>query len=177
MPNVGDYTSALGALVAPGAAGFAARQAHIQHSREDFELARTLHADLTTGTVAEARDRLGTVVFSKAPPVGKSVDDVRQAYFTLLWCFERVEGERRSIADRHAARSLYRDKSNPAIAFLDDVIGWHVRFWREYFDTVRNWLEQQTGAEVDDKSSRAAFERLAEHFPEIPSQQGAVAAA
>ncbi|MEY9935284.1 hypothetical protein ABH926_009959 [Catenulispora sp. GP43] len=165
MPNVGDYGSALGALVALAAAGFAARQAHIQHRREDFELARALHADLTTGPFAEARDLLGAVVFGKAAPAGKSVDDVRQAYFTLLWCFERIEGGRRSMADRHPVNNAGGGSSDRAIAFLDDVIGWHVRFWRKDFDTVRDWLKQQTGAKISDEDSSAAFKRLADHFP------------
>jgi hypothetical protein len=174
MSNLGDFGSGLGAIVALGAAAFAAFQARIQHRREDFEVARTLHADLTTGPVAEARDLLGAVVFTQATPAGKSVDDVLRAHFTLLWSFERIEGGRRSMAARRPKKIRERTGDNPVV-FLDEVIGWHVRFWRKGFDTVREWLEQQAGAPVDDEDSRAAFERLALDFAQTPAQPGPVA--
>lgn len=164
MSNLGDYGSALGAIVALGAAGFAALQARIQHRREDFELARALHADLTTGPVAEARDLLGTVTFTGAAPPGHVVDDVRRAYFTLLWSFERIDGGRSSMAERYR-----RSRTKPdAVDFLDKLIDWHVRFWNSDggFNKVRHWLAHELGGAVDDKESVAAFERLARNFPE-----------
>lgn len=174
MSNLGDYGSAFGAIVALGAAGFAAYQARVQHRREDFELALALHADLTTGPVAEARDLLGTVTSTDAAPPGHDVGDVRRAYFTLLWSFERIDGGRSSMAKRHR-RS--KDKAD-AVDFLDKLIAWHVRFWNSDsgFKKVRDWLAGELGHAVDDKESVAAFERLARHFPEALAQPDPIAA-
>lgn len=175
MSNLGDYGSALGAIVALGAAAFAAHQARIQHRREDFELARTLHADLTTGSVAEARDLLGTVTLTGTAPPGHDADTVRRAYFTLLWSFERIEGGRSSMTKRH-----HRSKDkHGAVDFLDKLIDWHVRFWNgnSGFEKVRNWLANELGAPVDDKESFAAFERLARHFPDALAWPSTTAAA
>lgn len=122
MSYIGDFGSAAGAIVALGAAAYAALQTRVQHRRDDFELARALHADLTTGPVAEARDLLGTVTFTKTTPPGHNASDVRRAYFTLLWCFERIEVGQRSMANQHPR------KLNPAVDFLDKLIDWHVRF-------------------------------------------------
>ncbi|NUR62570.1 MAG: hypothetical protein HOV87_28525 [Catenulispora sp.] len=164
--RIQDYTAISSAAVAVSAAVYAAYQARIQHRREDFELARSLHADLTTGAAAEARDLLGTVVFTESPPKGKAAADIRGAYFTLLWCFERIEGGRRSLADRR------QSKTNPAVKFLDDLIGWHVDFWRDDFGKVRDWLAQQPDGPVSDSASRAAFDRLCSVFPTSGSGPG-----
>lgn len=174
MSILGDYGSALGAIVALGAAAFAAYQARIQHRREDFELARALHADLTTGSVAEARDLLGTVTFTGAAPPGHDADAVRRAYFTLLWSFERIDGGRTSMTKRHHRSESKRD----AVDFLDKLIDWHVRFWNSDsgFKRVRDWLADELGGPVDDKESFAAFERLARHFPNGLAQPNPVAA-
>ncbi|MEZ0108467.1 hypothetical protein ABH920_002468 [Catenulispora sp. EB89] len=174
MSNLGDYGSALGAIVALGAAGFTALQARVQHRREDFELARALHTDLTTGLVADARALLGTVTFTDAASPGHDVGDVRRAYFTLLWSFERIEGGRSSMTDRHR-----RPKDKPdAVDFLDKLINWHVRFWNSDsgFPKIRDWLADELGDPVSDKDSVAAFERLALHFPEPVAQPNPIAA-
>lgn len=88
----------------------AAQNTYGQHV---YELARSLHADLTTGEVGQARDRLGTVsrLYSEwfddpapvsfrghvdlhLPPRDRSVEqrvaEVRRDWFTLLWCFQRI---------------------------------------------------------------------------------------
>lgn len=167
MPGIQDYTSVASAVIAVGAAAYTVGQARIQHRREDFELARSLHADLTTGVVAEARDLLGTVTFADAAPPGQGTDDVRRAYFTLLWCFERIEGGRRSMADRHPRRD------SPAVAFLDDLIQWHVDFWRNGFEQIRQWIAKQPGGPVSDGSSRAAFDRLSSALTPTVENHGA----
>ncbi|MFJ8535462.1 hypothetical protein [Streptomyces sp. NPDC093591] len=56
----------------------------------DFDLARILHADLTGGEVAKARDLLGTLVHSPGSFRDDGLPEARTAYFTLLWCFERL---------------------------------------------------------------------------------------
>jgi hypothetical protein len=161
MPGFQDFANATSAAIAVVAALYAARQARIQHRREDFELARALHADLTTGLVAQARNLLGSVAFVKAG-AGTDADEVRGAYFTLLWCFERIEGGRRALT--------HRRPPNPAVVFLDDMIRWHVEFWTEGFEDVRRWIAEQPGGPVRDDSSRTAFDRLSAAFLTQPGQ-------
>lgn len=154
---VNALAAIVSAVVATTAAVYTVLQARVQHRRDDFELARSLHADLTTGAVAEARDVLGTVVYGK-PVVSDAfdVEVVRRAHYVVLWCFERVEGGRASLAGRRGG------KPNPAVAFLDDLIDWHVAVWEPGFRRVRAWIAERAKEPTDDAQSRAAFDRLYE---------------
>lgn len=86
-----------------------------------FELARGLHHDLTTGAVQDARNHLGHIAHS-----GRTVTDSESktldAYFRLLWCFERINGGREVMR-----RSRLVGKA--PLRYLDSLITWHVVEW------------------------------------------------
>ncbi|QPP06569.1 hypothetical protein G4Z16_09330 [Streptomyces bathyalis] len=124
-----------------------------QRQRDDFALACQLHADLTGGEVAQAREALGTLVHDSKRIGDDDLARVRTSYFALLWCFERIEAGRRSMT---AGMKV----GNRPVAFLDEVIGWQVEYWHKNFPVVKAELERRIGVPVSDDRSRAAFDRL-----------------
>lgn len=121
-----------------------------QRRQADFELARSLHQDLTSGDVAHARDLLATLHY----PGSRVLDDpagaeaIRSAYFTVLWSFERVHAGRQVLANAPAART-----------FLDDLIRWHVAEWWQRLDDVKAILVAHF-AGLDDTESRRSLDQL-----------------
>lgn len=124
-----------------------------QRQQADFALARSLHADLTTGEVAKAREDLGTLVHDPRLIADAELPRVRTSYFALLWCFERVYAGRRTIAAGRRA-------SNRPLVFLDEMIGWQVEYWSKNLADVKDELERRLGVSVSDGDSREAFDRL-----------------
>lgn len=112
------------------------------HRRQLFELARSLHQDLTTGAVQEARNRLGHVAHGSRDLNDDDLDEVLDAYFRLLWCFERI----------NVGRNLMRKYSwlgrSPRV-YLDQLVAWHVREWMGNF-----------GNGSDDNKVRARLDML-----------------
>jgi hypothetical protein len=123
-----------------------------QRRRDGLELARTLHADLTTGAVAEARNVLGSLRRGGRLTTDEDTARAMNAYFTILWCFERIDAGR---------LTLRRWGSAEARRFLLNAIHWHVVEWNAALPEIRILLEQQAGHEVDDDESRAALKRVA----------------
>lgn len=125
-----------------------------------MELARSMHYDLTTGEVAAAREPLGTMT-RDLPSLERGLDvaqrkqiyvDARTAYFTLLWCFERIWSARNLMTgDRDGA--LARD-------FLDRLVGWHVRNWASDLPMIKRTISQALANPVLDADSSKAFARL-----------------
>jgi hypothetical protein len=70
-----------------------------QRRRGDFDLARALHVELTTGDVMDARDRLSTF-HQRGNLTQPDLDRLLRDYFTLLLCFERIEAGRYLLAGR-----------------------------------------------------------------------------
>jgi len=108
--SVADWLSAVvtavSAAIAVYAVYWARRSARGTFAHTGYELARTLHADLTTGATAQARDvlehfRSGTRYHEPGPaglPPTASTQEVLEAYFALLWCFERILIGRRTLS-------------------------------------------------------------------------------
>ncbi|WDF43486.1 hypothetical protein PBV52_45260 [Streptomyces sp. T12] len=117
-----------------------------------FDLARLLHADLTGGEVAKARDMLGTLVHSPGSIRDDTLPEVRTAYFTLLWCFDRLYAGRRAIQNGGTA-------SRRPLRFLDRLIGSQVAYWAENLPRVREELARHLGP-IEDEQSLWAFEEL-----------------
>jgi hypothetical protein len=127
------------------------------------EHAQSLHRDLTTGEVEEARRVLGGIVHSGAEITGVSLDNTLSSYFKLLWCFERVYVGRRRIGGAWmVGRGLRK--------FLDELILWHVDEWdtnlrpvdergRGLRDRLNSALEE-TDRSLQDDDSRDAFKKL-----------------
>lgn len=124
-----------------------------------FELARSLHQDLTTGEVEAARDQVGAVVHGSHVMNSETLPELRTAYFRILWCFERIYAGRARIGSSWFV-------GRPARKFLDKLIRWHVQEWRDNFE-VRGFREQLNQAlqscdmgELQDADSYAAFENV-----------------
>ncbi len=122
-----------------------------QRRHGDFDLARLLHADLTSGEVARARDLLGALLRSPDTFRDDALPDVRTAYFTVLWSFERLYAGRRAIEDGGTA-------SRRPLKFLDRLIRWPLAYWSENLPRVREVLEQRLGTVEDDQSIEALVE-------------------
>lgn len=108
--------------------------------RQLFELARSLHQDLTTGDVQTARNILGTVRRNKNARV--ALPEVVDAYFRLLWCFERINAGRDIMKPGLGARLVFRvingaERHTPR-AYLDELIRWHIKEWHEAFSTQKS---------------------------------------
>lgn len=123
-----------------------------------FELARSLHQDLTTGSVEEARDQVGAVVHGSKVLNADTLPNVRTAYFRILWCFERINAGRARIGNSWIVGS-------PALEFLDRMIFWHIQEWYENFEEkgFRKQLDQALqrngmGALKDADSYKAFYE-------------------
>ncbi|MEV6105687.1 hypothetical protein AB0M28_13365 [Streptomyces sp. NPDC051940] len=119
-----------------------------QRRHGDFDLARILHADLTSGDVAKARDLLGTLLHSPDSFRDDALPDVRTAYFTVLWSFERLYAGRRAIEDGGAA-------SRRPLKFLDRLISRPLAHWSENLPRVRAVLVQRLGPVEDDQAMQA----------------------
>ncbi|GIF23228.1 hypothetical protein BJ973_000416 [Actinoplanes tereljensis] len=101
-----------------------------------------------------ARDRLTTFHQrgNAAQLSGTDFDRLMLDYFTLLWCFERIEAGRYLLAGRWR-------KSGPQ-RYLDRLIRWHVLEWEQSLNKVRRLLEARLDAPLDDRDSRQALARL-----------------
>ncbi|MEV8406426.1 hypothetical protein AB0R12_11570 [Streptomyces niveus] len=129
-------------------------------------MARTLHADLTTGATAEARDvlehfRNGTryreAALDNPPPVTET-HEILQAYFALLWSFERILIGRRSLT-----KQQHWNDTASAVAFLDDLLAWHLKCWVERWPTIRAALKASDRVpDLRDHDSLSSFCALAD---------------
>jgi len=162
------------------------------YGQQLYELARSLHADLTTGEVGQARDRLGTVArlhrewsddstpistFTRhvelhLPPQDGSVEqrmaEVRRDWFTLLWCFQRIRAADELL--EHAP--VTRTGSEHPHRFLRRLIASQVRFLNKESVHSRAAIRDVVG-DPDDNDSKVAFIWLVETLAEddqLPGQ-------
>lgn len=152
---IGDIFSAIAAIAAGISAIWAWWVYRGQSRAADFELARSLHQDLTTGEVARARDAL-----TRYRLTGQcaSTDEVVHAYFTLLWCFERILRGRESIS-----RRTPRIGAQPALDYLDACMDWHLRQWEHDFPEVQRRIKADLGVKkLDNADTFACFSALVE---------------
>ncbi|PJJ04203.1 hypothetical protein BX264_4607 [Streptomyces sp. 2333.5] len=143
-----DWLSSVVAVVSVAIAVYAAywarRSARGTFAHTAYELVRALHTDLTTGATAQARDvlehfRSGTRYHGPGRdglPQAAGTQEVLEAYFALLWCFERILIGRRSLTKQQA----WND-TGPAVKFLDDLLTWHLQRWSERWQSVRAALK------------------------------------
>ncbi|MGP3941859.1 hypothetical protein [Streptomyces sp. 6N106] len=79
--------------------------------------------------------RSGTRYHDPGPdglPATAGTQEVLEAYFALLWCFERILIGRRTLSKQQD----WND-TGPAVAFLDDLLAWHLKGWAERWLSVR----------------------------------------
>ncbi len=152
-----DLVSAMAAVLALAVAAIVySGQRRLAH----MEVARCLHHDLTSGEVADAREVLGTLRYGDAEARAKlDPGETLTAYFTLLWCFERIRAGRVSLMDR-----LVGWGRPAAVRYLDDLLHWHLVEWSVALPIAREHLTDLLGVPIDDSQSASAFWRLlAEH--------------
>ncbi|MFF4557863.1 hypothetical protein [Streptomyces sp. NPDC001422] len=129
-----------------------------EHQRARFEGARSLHHDLTTGEVAAARKIVGSLHYGDFGPTSTPLD-VSQAltsYFTVLWCFERIEAGRTALA-----RGVIRGpRTDSALDYLDTLVAWHVTEYACGFAVARRKLAEASAQEISDSDSASGFRRL-----------------
>ncbi|MFD9584885.1 hypothetical protein ACFWBM_09420 [Streptomyces sp. NPDC059980] len=148
-------SSTLLALAAVAVALLAFRS---EHQRARFEGARSLHHDLTTGEVAAARKIMGSLHYGDFGSTS-SPADVSQAltsYFTVLWCFERIEAGRTALA-RGVIRGLRKDN---AVDYFDTLVAWHATEYACGFAVARRKLAEASAQEISDGDSASGFGRL-----------------
>lgn len=127
-----------------------------QSRRTDLESARQLHLDLTSGEVAKARQLFGTLRYgSELEKVAIRTDEALTAYFTILWCFERIAAGRRAIL-----ASQFSNRSGRALRFLDETTIWHLIEWRDGLPIVKSALAGRLESSIDDTQSRAGLDDL-----------------
>ncbi|WP_371552481.1 hypothetical protein OG266_43965 [Streptomyces sp. NBC_00554] len=141
------------AVVSLFALGIAVAAYRRQRRVEDFKLARDLHTDLTSGEVARAREDLGTLVYDGSRIADDDLPRVRNSYFAVLWCFERIYAGRCAIADGWSF-------GNRPLKLLDRLVGWQVRWWSENVGHVKQVLEDRLGVPLSDGNSRMALDAL-----------------
>ncbi|MGC4878374.1 hypothetical protein ACLQ26_19215 [Micromonospora sp. DT43] len=146
VTELAAVTSVAISLVALGVSLIVQRE---QRRYQDFELARSLHHDVSTGEVAQARHLLGTLVRSSEPIDGTAKREALQAYFTLLWCFERIYVGHQTMGPGRPQR------------FLAEAVRWHVLEWDREIGAAKRKLEDQPG-EIDDVHSREGLRKLGE---------------
>jgi hypothetical protein len=151
-------SSTVVALVAVAIALVAYRS---ERRRARFERACALHRDLTTGEVAGARAITGHLHYGGFDVSGDGHDVAAglTAYFTLLWCFERLAAGRAALL-RDSDSFGTVGKGDAVVQYLDELIAWHVAEYACGLATARRKLAEAAGAEVSDNKSRAGFTQL-----------------
>lgn len=129
-----------------------------ERRRARFEGARALHHDLTTGEVAAARKIIGSLHYGDPDSASSAVDwsHALTSYFTLLWCFERIEAGRTALV-RGVVHGARRDE---AVDYLDALVAWHVAEYACGFSVARRKLAEGFGEEISDGQSAFGFGRL-----------------
>ncbi|MEU0413945.1 hypothetical protein ABZ307_40055 [Streptomyces griseorubiginosus] len=128
-----------------------------ERRRARFESARALHDGLTTGEVAAARAITGYLHYGEFHGDSHDVTAGLNAYFTLLWCFERIEAGRTALL-----RDSFRGgaKGDGAVQYLDSLIAWHVAEYACGLATARRKLAEAAGRNVSDPRSTVSFGHL-----------------
>jgi hypothetical protein len=139
------------------------KQFQVAENQAHFQLALSLHHDLTTGEVAKARDVLGAIQHADEDVKGVvSNADAVESYFTVLWCFERIyAGEQTLRSDSNRLQDTVQ--LTPALKFMYDSIHWHVDEWNYILDVIRQELESRLeGISLDDQHSSPKLSKLVE---------------
>lgn len=163
--DVNDWSaisSVASATLALAAIAIAVRTHQTEHRRSRFETARSLLQELNSGETVAVRHSMAELHYGHQHAMTPDLTDPRQmrshfaAYYTMLWCFERVEAGRTSLV---AGRLRYgRD---PVIKYLDSRLAWHVAEFACAIPTARAQLATTAiDGKVRDRDSIRGFFRL-----------------
>jgi hypothetical protein len=98
-----------------------------------------------------ALSQLGTLLHDPVRFTPDDLPEVRTAYFTLLWCFERIYLRRRVMA-------AGRVPSKRPLRLLDDLVTYQVRYWDENLPAIKQAIEAL--GDVKDEREREALIKL-----------------
>lgn len=163
--NVDDWSaisSVASVVLALAAIAIAVRAHQTEHRRSRFETARSLLQELNSGETVAVRHNMARLHYGHQHEQTPDLSDPSEvrlhfgAYYTMLWCFERIEAGRTSLV---AGRRRYgRD---PVIQYLDSRLAWHVAEFACAFSTARARLAATaTDGTVKDRDSVQGFLRL-----------------
>ncbi|MFE9572853.1 hypothetical protein ACFYMW_30670 [Streptomyces sp. NPDC006692] len=148
-------TALISASIAVVGACIALYAARGNSARAGFDLARALYDSLTSEDTARSRSNLEFYRRSGDCGDGGKAKEAMDHYFRLLWRFEQVHAGRQSLM-----RQRRINGTGPAVRFLDDMIGWHVREWANRWLDIRSQIEAARGERVDDEHSLDTFCQL-----------------
>ncbi|KIZ18136.1 hypothetical protein [Streptomyces natalensis] len=126
----------ISAIVALTAAAVSLLSARGNSSREAFELARRLYADLTSKETSAHRSAL-EFYRRKDPVTPAETKQAMNDYFALLWQFEQILAGRESLKGQERLNGTQK-----AVKFLDHMIKWHVEVWAKRWDEVREKIQK-----------------------------------
>ena len=163
--NVNDWSaisSVASATLALAAIAIAVRTHQTEHRRSRFETARSLLQELNSGETVAVRHNIAPLHYGHQHGIIPDLSDENQvrlyfaAYYTMLWCFERVEAGRTSLIAGRLGRG-----HDPVIEYLDKRLAWHVAEFACAFPKAREQLATTAldGA-VKDRDSVKGFLRL-----------------
>ncbi|WP_449407304.1 hypothetical protein [Microbacterium maritypicum] len=156
---VGDWTSALGVLFSILTAVVAAFAFGSLRKRERRQALTDLHASLTSGETAAARNVIGTLLHSPNSREHPSRLDSISAYFTLIWSLQRARNVFRTqllpAKELNAPMSKWerlvpgrlRDATEALTWNLDEIAGNIVRF-HDVYGTKWNVEDDDAWAEI-----------------------------
>ncbi|MFF0000733.1 hypothetical protein [Streptomyces avermitilis] len=162
--NVDDWSalsSVASAALALAAIAIAVRVHRTEHRRSRFETARSLLQELNSGETATVRQYIARLHYGHHD-LGPNLSDPSQvesyfaAYYTMLWCFERVEAGRTSLV--LGGRGVGRDS---VVEYLDSRLAWHVAEFACAIPQARAKLATaMLDGAVKDRDSVGGFLRL-----------------
>jgi hypothetical protein len=138
--------SAVAALVSWMTAHTALKTSRRQHSA-------VLLADLTTGEVASARDRIGSWLYGTHEQHSSiSNPDLVKAYYVVAWALER-------LAVGRTALGAMRFGDKQALKELDERIRWHVQEQAQNLRFIANYVKT-----IDNKEMEGSLRSIEKHI-------------
>lgn len=136
MLDIGDLatwvTAVVGGVIAVSAA-FASVQLR---NRERRQALADLHTSLTSGETADARNVIGTLLYSSTRIGRPSRLEAIEAYFRLIWAVQRA----RNVFRAHGFHWMsYEAPRNRRAQLVEDMLTWNLR---EILDNVTMFHER-----------------------------------
>ncbi|MGE7437562.1 hypothetical protein [Kitasatospora sp. NPDC001175] len=144
----------MSAAVSLGGAALTWRNTRGVKLHTGFELARSLYSTLVSPQISDARDALEFYRRAEERDLART-EVVLPNYFAILWCFEAILIGRRSLIGQRRLNG-----TGPAVEYLDEAIGWHLKLWVERWPEVRGQVKEHI-ADLEDQHSLRSLVELA----------------
>lgn len=162
MNDWSAISSIASVVLAVAAIVIAIRTHQTEHRRSRFETARSLLQELNSGETVNVRHNMARLHYGHQHDMNPDLSDANQVrshiadYYTMLWCFERIEAGRTSlVGGRHG------HARDPVVEYLDSRLAWHVAEFACAFPMARAQLATTAvDGTVKDRDSVKGFRRL-----------------